>query len=85
LTDQSPTTGSQSRSYGDLAFARGGAGEQEICNIGAGDQKNEADSSKQDEYRRADAAYDLLMKRNQIRAISFLAGELFGDASGDCA
>src|SRR3954447_6282811 len=43
LTNDARAAGSQSGAYGDFAGARSGAGEQQIGDVGAGNQEHEAD------------------------------------------
>jgi len=42
LAEQPPAVGADGEAHGDLALARHGAGEEEIGQVGAGDQKHEA-------------------------------------------
>ena len=58
LADDAATRGSHGDADGEFTLAAGGADEQQICHVGAGDEQDEADGSEEDEERRAHVADD---------------------------
>ena len=62
LTDQSETPRSQSTAHGELLAARGGASQQQVGEIRAGDQQNETDSTPQHDEGTAQLAADVFLE-----------------------
>src|ERR1700730_9196150 len=56
LADQMSAAGADGGTDGDFALAPGGAGEQKIRDVGAGDQQDEAHRSHQDQQGQANVA-----------------------------
>src|SRR4029078_11736665 len=61
LTDESAATAAKRGSYGELALTRRRTNEQQIGNVGAGDQQDERDGAHERENRRADIAAHVLV------------------------
>src|SRR5258708_12227210 len=54
LADQTSAAGPQSGTHGDFFLARGGARQQEISDVGTGDQQNESHRSHEHQHPSAD-------------------------------
>ena len=74
LADEPPAAGPQRGADRDLARARRGAGEQQVGDVGAGDEQHEADRAQQEEESRADVAHQLSASEVVTSSISALAG-----------
>ncbi len=61
----SPRRGADRGTHRDLTTAGIGAREQEVDDVGAGDQQDDRDGAEQDEQRAADVAGDELLHRNR--------------------
>ena len=78
LAQQSAPSGAERRPNRELALPRGGAGEQQVRDVGAGDQQDEAHRTEQDDQRPLDVTHDLFVHRHQadsgpgVRWIRFL-------------
>ena len=59
LANDAASAGAQGCAHGDFFAAGDGAGEQEICNVGAGDQEDERDGAEQN-YQGAAGVADYL-------------------------
>ena len=66
LTDQSETPRSQSTPHGKLLAARGGASQQQVGEIRAGDQQNEPDSTPQHDEGTAQLSADMLLEAGDL-------------------
>ena len=53
LLNEPAARSAQRAANGDFAFARGGAGEHEVGNVGAGDEQDEADRAEEQQQARA--------------------------------
>jgi hypothetical protein len=65
LPDDAAAARAEGDADGDLAPARGGAREQQVGDVGAGDEQHAADGSEEDVDRRAHVADDLVAERDQ--------------------
>ena len=63
LADDARAAGSHGGANGEFTLAAGGADEQKIGDVGAGDEEDEADGSEEDEERRAHIADDGVAER----------------------
>ena len=60
LTHQPAASGAERGAHGQLALPRRSAREQQVRDVGAGDQQDECDGAEQHEQRRPDVAGQLL-------------------------
>ena len=70
LTDQMPAPGAQGGAHGELTMARLGAREQQVREIGAGDQQDESDGRLQHPDRAAGAPDQLLPHRLHLQDVT---------------
>ena len=63
LPNDAAAAGADRRADRDLALAARGAHEQQVRDVGAGDQQHKADRAQQDEQRRPDVADDLVLQQ----------------------
>src|SRR3954454_547886 len=69
LANDVPASGTQRRAGSKFPLARGGANQQQIRNVGAGNQEHESDSAKQYVKRRASIADHQLLPQNHSEAV----------------
>src|ERR1700690_819546 len=69
LASESASAGTECATHGELFAAGSHAGEKEICEIDAHDEKNEADSAPENKERAAKFAADVILERRDIRRV----------------
>ena len=74
MANQPVARGAQRQTDGHLPLARPGAGEQQICNVHAGDEQHESDNTKKDQQSRADIARQILLQRHDAQRPAEIAG-----------
>jgi hypothetical protein len=74
------TAGANGGADSDFALASGGAGEQEIGDVGTCNQQNEADSSHQDKESEANIAHQRVSQGNHRDAFVLIHPVRIGDA-----
>src|SRR5215472_9653836 len=62
------STGTQRRPHGEFQFTRRSLGQQQIGNVGAGNEKHERDSGEKHKQRRANATNELFLHRHHVNA-----------------
>src|ERR1700730_1719445 len=70
LTDDPAACGSECGAHGELLGARGGAGEQEVREVDADDEKDQPDSSPEDDERAAETAGDEVLEVPELGGVS---------------
>ena len=82
LADQAAASGADRRAHDDLAAARRGARQQQIGDVGAGDEQHEAHRAEQHEQRLPRRADDGLMERRDAHALVAVAARVLGGQPG---
>ena len=83
LPHQPLPSGAQSGADGDFLLAAGGAREQKVRDVGAGDQQHQRHRAHQHKQRAADVSHHLFLQANDVHAEGAVALVLFADAAGD--
>ena len=83
LAQQSAPPGAERRPNRQLALPRGRAGEQQVRDVGAGDQQDEAHRTEQDDQRPLDVTHDLLVHRHEADTDPGVHWILFLQPRGD--
>ena len=83
LAQQSTPPGAERRSNRQLALPRGGAGEQQVRDVGAGNQQDEAHRTEQDDQRPLDVTHDLFVQRHEADTNPGVRWILFLQPRGD--
>ena len=76
LADDAGAAGSQGGADGKLALAAGGAHQQQVGHVGAGDQQHQADGAQQHEQRFAGVADDRVAQRRSRRILVGSVGKV---------
>ena len=77
-----PRAGSHGDANGEFTLAAGGADEQQVCHVGASDEEDETDGSKEDEERGAHVADDAVAQGFNGEAFLWFHRAL-GDSGGE--
>ena len=83
LADEAGPAGAEGGADGDFFLASGGAGEQEVGDVGAGDEQHEADRAEQHEHGAADIAYDHFLDADDGHAEGAVPLAFDAHATGD--
>ena len=84
LRDQACARRTQRRAHRELALARGAGGEQQVRQVGAGDQQHEPDRRREQHQALPGIADGGFVKRQQTHALAVVTGrELLRQAGGD--
>ena len=83
LAQQSTPPGAERRPNRELALPRGGAREQQVRDVGAGDQQDEAHRTEQDDQRPLDVTHDLFVHRHEADSGPGVRWILFLQPRGD--
>ena len=77
LTRETTLTRTQRGSYGDFATTRSRAGEQQVCDVDAGDEENERDRREQQQQTCADRFPKVLVERRHPGAVGAVRIRVF--------
>src|SRR6266851_3833198 len=69
LADDAAACGSECGAHGELLGARGCAGEQEVREVDADDEKDESDGSPEDDERAAETAGDKVLEVPELGGV----------------
>jgi len=83
LADQAQTAGAERSAHGHLSLAPGGAGEQQVGNVGAGDEQDERHGAEQHKQGGAGLAYDFFTQLDEPDAPPFVGWILLLEARGE--
>ena len=83
LPDQPSARGPERKPHGDLRVTRGGAGKEQVGDVDAGDEQEQADGSEQNEKRGPGIAGDLLVHGHDGRTPIGVSGVRACEAAGD--
>ncbi len=70
LADQTPSAGPERRAHGNLALTSAGASEQQVGDVGAGDEEHDAYRGEQHHHPRSDArTHEVIVKRPDTKLV----------------
>ena len=85
LPEQAQSAGAERAPHGHLALTYSGPSEQQVCDVGAGDEEHEPDGTEQHQHGASNVADDCLVQRPRREIESFVAiGILAGQLLADC-
>src|SRR6266550_8328975 len=82
LADDAAACGSECGAHGELLGTRSGAGEQEVREVDADDEKDESDGSPEDDERAAKTAGDEILEVPELGSISAFVSLLYTAIEG---
>ncbi len=82
LADDAAACGSECGAHGELLGAGGGAGEQEVREVDADDEKDESDGSPEDDERAAETAGDVVLEVPELGGVVGFVSLLYAEVEG---